>query len=561
MWFLGAGASAGAGLPSGSTLTWEFKRAIYCNAERIPPTRFPDLYDPSFQGLVQSYFDSKSSFPPLGHADEYSVYFEAYLPDERDRRRFLDARLQGCKPSYGHICFAALMTLDRIRVIWTTNFDQLIERACSHVSIVDKLPRLLAVAGLEQPDKASDLLRDESWPLLLKLHGDFLYRKLKNTAPELQQQDVTLRHHLADECGRRGLAITGYSGRDASIMNTLRDGLQSKTPFPHGLFWFIRPGEHPMPEVEELLSDAQNKNVQAALIEVNTFDELMADLFLPHQDTLTDIGDIVKAARPKRQRMPLSYVTGASWPVLRTNALHIQTYPASCTVFQATVGNTAEVKALTAPYAAEMVAMRRQKGVIAFGSRARLTTVFEKCNPTGFDRHPIEERRLCYDCAELSLLYHALLQGMANKAGLRRSLNAKGRFLFAPTAKTFDGAELGALRSIKSAGVWSPKAGACLHEAIEVSLDFRDQRFWLLLFPTIVVTVDGHTPYREGDRSELVRESLASRYNRQSNEILQMWVGFLQRNFGTPLTVSFPSETERESEFTISATTAYARRA
>src|SRR3972149_2534896 len=109
MWFLGAGASVGAGLPSGGTLIWEFKRAIYCNAERIPPTRFPDLYDASFQRLVQSYFDSKSGFPRLGHKDEYSAYFEAYLPDERDRRRFLDARLQGRNPSYGHFCFAALM--------------------------------------------------------------------------------------------------------------------------------------------------------------------------------------------------------------------------------------------------------------------------------------------------------------------------------------------------------------------------------------------------------------------------------------------------------------------
>ena len=99
------------------------------------------------------------------------------------------------------------MCIGHVRLIWTTNFDQLIEKACSYPVISEKLARSLAVAGLDRPDKASDLIRDEAWPLLVKLHGDFLYRKLKNTTPELQTQDSTLRRHLAEECGRRGLAV------------------------------------------------------------------------------------------------------------------------------------------------------------------------------------------------------------------------------------------------------------------------------------------------------------------------------------------------------------------
>ena len=205
MWLLGAGASVGAGLPTANTLTWEFKRTLYCNAQRLPPSRFPDLNDPAFQQLVQSYFDSKSGFPPLGDNEEYATYFESYLPNERDRRRFLENRLQGCKPSYGHLCFAALMSLGQVRLAWTTNFDQLIEKACSFSVISEKLANSLAVAGLEQPDKISDLIRDEAWPVLVKMHGDFLYRKLKNTASELQTQNEAFRTHLTEECGRCGL--------------------------------------------------------------------------------------------------------------------------------------------------------------------------------------------------------------------------------------------------------------------------------------------------------------------------------------------------------------------
>lgn len=561
MWFVGAGASVGAGLPTGGTLTWEFKRALYCNAQRLPQSRFPDLYDPAFQRLVQSFFDSKSGLPPLGSDEEYSAYFEAYLPDERDRRRFLDARLQGCKPSYGHLCLAALMALGQIRIAWTTNFDQLIERACSHQVIVDTLKRALAVAGLDQPEKASDLIRDEAWPLLIKLHGDFLYRKLKNTGPELQQQDSTLRHHLSEECGRRGLAVVGYSGRDASVMKTLAEALELKTPFPHGLFWFARPGDNPVPAVLDVLTRARSKGAQAAFIEVSTFDELMADLFLPHQESLTDVRDLVKAARPKRQPIPLTYQPAAHWPVLRTNALQITDFPATCTVFEAEVGKTAEVKLLTQPHANEMVALRRRVGVIAFGARGKLEEVFASCGPKGFDRYGIEQRRLRYDSAELGLLYHALIQGIANKTGLLRSQHARGRFLFAQDRNSFTQSELTTWSRLRSRGVWQLRPGTTLHEGFELALDFRDNRFWMLVDPTIVVTSDGQAPYQGADRSAIARESLVTRYNRQRNDALQLWIGFLQRHLGSPLKVAFPSEAVREAEFTVSTVTAFSRKA
>jgi hypothetical protein len=146
MWFLGAGTSVVAGLPTAGILTWEFKRAIYCNRQQISATRFPDLNEPSFQASVQSYFDSQAGHPQLGADEEYSFYFERYLPDERDRRRFLDNRLRGVKPSFGHICLAALAALDQFRVTWTTNFDPLVERAMSLDMFTDHFPGGLTVA-------------------------------------------------------------------------------------------------------------------------------------------------------------------------------------------------------------------------------------------------------------------------------------------------------------------------------------------------------------------------------------------------------------------------------
>src|SRR5262245_57948250 len=202
MWFLGAGCSVSAGLPSAAVLTWECKRAIYCNIQKIPPSRFADLDDRSFQSLIQSYFNSQAGHPKLWDDAEYSFYFERYLPDEGDRRRFLDSRLRGIKPSFGHLCLAALHALDQSRIVWTTNFDPLVERAMGQDVFTAHFRGGLTVASLECPDKVQGSIHDERWPLLVKLHGDFQYRKLMNTEAELLKQNEILQKCLIDQCNR-----------------------------------------------------------------------------------------------------------------------------------------------------------------------------------------------------------------------------------------------------------------------------------------------------------------------------------------------------------------------
>jgi len=86
----------------------------------------------------------------------------------------------------------------------------------------------------------------------------------------------------------------------------------------------------------------------------------------------------------------------------------------------------------------------------------------------------------------------------------------------------------------------------------------RDQRLWLLLQPAIVVTTDGRTPYLEPDRSEVGREDLARRYNREASQLLEFWIGFLARRCGNPIKLAFPSQTP-EACFEISTVTAFAR--
>lgn len=561
MWFVGAGASVAAGIPSAGTLTWEFKRAVYCSANKVLLNRFPDLNDHSFQELVQSWFDSKAGWPARGSDEEYSYYFEKFLPDERDRQRFIQKRMRDAKPSYGHFCLAGLAALNQIQIVWTTNFDKLVERATRQETLNEYIPDGIHSVGLECPGKASDLLRDEGWPVLVKLHGDYLYRKLKNTDSELLAQDDTLRQELTDHCRRRGLAVIGYSGRDDSVMDALACALDAPQPFPHGLFWFVRSSEQPKGKVIALLRKARAKGCQAGYVPTGGFDELFADLFVPHHEQLPAIRELVKGFRGRREPAPLSY-DGSGWPVLRTNALNILSYPATCTVFKANIGGAKEVRELVVPHRSRMTAGRRKNGVIAIGHKDELIEVFQKFEPCEFDRYPIDPKRFRYrNSVEAGLFYDALVQAIADATGLSRSINRRGRMLYVREDNAFSASET---RRFKNMFGVRPlrkvsKRRLFLHEGFEIGIESRDRRLWLLLTPGIFVSVDGTTPYLEEDRFDVGREDLARRYNFQANNLLVFWIEFLRRRCGNPITVSFPKGGEPEATFKITTVTAFAR--
>jgi NAD-dependent SIR2 family protein deacetylase len=218
MWFLGAGASASAGIPTAWDMTWEFKQELFVSQRKVSSKTVSDLASPSVRSTLQSHIDSIGDLPPNGAEDEYAALFEAVYPSEADRRTFMDAKVSGAKPSYGHLALATLMRARRTRLVWTTNFDALLADACAKV--YDSTAQLATVA-LDAPDLASQLIQEERWPIEVKLHGDFRSRRLKNTNDELRHQDARLRKLLVDSCKRFGMVVVGYSGRDKSVMGAI----------------------------------------------------------------------------------------------------------------------------------------------------------------------------------------------------------------------------------------------------------------------------------------------------------------------------------------------------
>jgi hypothetical protein len=83
-WFLGAGASASAGLPAATDILWDLKRQHYCRQENLEINR-QDMQSEPVRSRIQAYVESKG-FPALWADDESSACFERLFGDDRAPR-------------------------------------------------------------------------------------------------------------------------------------------------------------------------------------------------------------------------------------------------------------------------------------------------------------------------------------------------------------------------------------------------------------------------------------------------------------------------------------------
>jgi hypothetical protein len=519
MWFLGAGASAAAGIPTAYHMVWEFKRTLFCAAQRVPRAAVADLADPSVQSRLQRHFDALGGFPAQGADEEYADFFEAAYPSEADRRVVIDRAVSSAAPSYGHLVLAALMRVGRARVVWTTNFDPMVEDA---VASVFETTGKLTTATPDGPDLARQALSEERWPLLVKLHGDFRSRRLRNTSEELNRQDAQLRDALVHALGSYGLAVTGYSGRDHSVLEALERGIDAGRGYPAGLLWFHRSTEQLLPAVEELLAKAQTAGVEAAAIPLETFDELMGDLLHLEQTLPDEIAAKLEQARPRRVSDAPLPKSGGTFPVIRMNAFPVVEWPSTCRLVACKIGGTSEVRQVVADANADLIVGRRNTGVIAFGSDSEIRRAFRHNEISRLDLHVIEGRRLRYDSAEHGLLYEALTRAIERELPLISVRHGPSRRLVVDP-KRADDSRLQSLR-LAAGRVSGNVAGTELTwcEAAEIRLEYRLDGLWLLLDPTIAVLRVTDQPLPE-QAKEFIRERQATRYNKKANDLIDAW--------------------------------------
>lgn len=585
-WFLGAGASAASGIPTGYAMIRDFKTRIYCRETGYSP-REVDTADPLWIRRIDDFFRKSSILPPDGDPTEYSFAFEAVYPNERHRRQYIDDAISKGTPSFAHRALAALMSSKQLSCIFTTNFDSLLETSST---LTDQLlppteRAMPTLAALDSADRALRCVAESDWPLIAKLHGDYQSFNIKNTSSELEQQDERMRTVLVETCKRFGLVVVGYSGRDASIMEALESVLMHPQAYPSGLYWVTSSRDKLQPAVRRILENAAIAGVNVTVVESKTFDELAADVIAHVDLPAVLIEHVMQRQAPPRLQPVIPLVSEArAFPVLRYSALRVERIPSTARRVSLTSSvSTAAVRELLKAQRCRAVVASLGRELAVFGSDnevlAALQSLGAKLNGT-IDLNPTR------DSWALGLVYDALVKTLSWRRPLLPRYKRAGHALV--VAGRRDGedpektrkreGELAKLRAAYGGGLTGlvPKLGFPYQEGVHLKLESFEDRWWCGFEPFTFVdlprepdrtfpTQDTNEPDRNvGRRSDPAgdwrRERWVKKYNRDWAQIIAAWAELLvPRGSGLVSAFGLREGEGVEATFSISPVTGWSR--
>jgi hypothetical protein len=566
-WFLGAGTSRSAGLPTATDVIWDLKRRHYCREENQEIAR-QDVQNEAVQARIQAFMDARG-FPEQWADDEYATYFEKIFGTDRERqRRYLKGMLSEDRLalSIGNRVLGALISSGLTRIVFSTNFDTVVEKGVAEVS-----GGSLSAFHLEGSSAANQALNNEEFPIYCKLHGDFRYDSIKNLPADLARQNDALAACMVNAGRRFGFIIAGYSGRDASIMKLLRTVLDGDNAFPHGLFWTGLKGSPIPPPVNQLLEEAAAKGVNARYAEIETFDTLMLRLWRNIDNKPADLNAKVQKTGSASVSIPLP-AAGQAKPLLRFNALPIRELPQRCfSLSFKTPKEWADLREARHESEGRLI-FTKSDSVWCWGEREVVKAQF------GDDLVSVSDADLPTDLAEAENLHvkgfleEAICAAIARDRPVLSRTTRSSAYLIADP-HTEDAGALDPLSRIvgKTSGIIPglftsvtdehPQAEQVRwSEAARISIDMKNGAVWLLIDPDLWIW-----PARaRQDAVEFLDQRRRDRLNSKYNDLLSAWVQIIlgtdQRGVDVRLAAFDGSEDTGNPAFLIGSRTAFTRR-
>ena len=264
---LGSGVSRAAGIPTGWEVVLDFIRKL------------AELQGENCEPSPEEWFRQKHGVYP-----DYSQLLDALAHTPTERQQILrsyfeptqDDRQQGLKlPTDAHKAVARLVAGGYVRVVITTNFDRLLEKALEDIGVA---PVIISTA-----DQVAGALPLVHAPVtLIKLHGDYLDTRIRNTPEELAAYAPCLDRLLDQVLDEYGLVVCGWS---ADWDTALRAAMERCPSRRFTTFWASR---SPLSERAQRLAENRKAQVIQIADASRFFQELgdrvaaLADLAAPH---------------------------------------------------------------------------------------------------------------------------------------------------------------------------------------------------------------------------------------------------------------------------------------
>jgi hypothetical protein len=562
MWFLGAGTSRSAGMPTATDLIWDLKRRYYCLQENQSISDH-DISNKSIQSRVQAFFDGRGC-PSLWSVEEYPYYFELNFGENYEaQQKYIFDQLAPIKVStnIGHRALAALMGDGVTKVVFTTNFDEVIEIAFSEVTT-----RNLSAYHLEGAYAALNALNTERFPLYAKLHGDFRYTKIKNIEQDLIDNDTQIQKSFLAAATRYGVIVTGYSGRDANVMKMFHDALSQNNAFPQGLYWTVPRLADVADNVVELIREARDKGVSAHLVPTGTFDVMLSKLWkqTPHRDTSLDAKVRTAIAGPVNIALPSK---GIGYPLLRTNALPVLQPPRKCGVVDYSGSITfSELNEALAEHKPDAILTYTDK-VLFWGNEGEIKKALKADRIREIGTEEIDDPVSAIAASGFlkSFYEQALAKALCEGKPLLLRKRHKTFYLVVNYARSKDPVFSPLAQALAFKGKPAFLSGSVPRhstaqwaEAVSIRLEEKGGRLWLLLRPEIWVN-----PLSERENtSQFIRQKRLYRYNNQSSAVLDAWIGILFDTVGkgAQASVSCYPDADFPVKFVVGTRTAYSHR-
>jgi hypothetical protein len=205
---LGSGISRSSGIPTG----WEvlqdlIRRIAHLKKETCEPD--PDSWFIRTFGVEPNYSDllDQLAASPAERSQVLRGYFEPTEEERTEGRK---------RPTKAHAAIARLIAKGYVRVVITTNFDRLLEQALTEIGVQ---PVVVSTADSLQ----GTLPLAHSPCSIIKINGDHLDTRLRNTRGELERYDEALDKVLDQVFDEYGLIVAGWSAEwDAALCGALQ---------------------------------------------------------------------------------------------------------------------------------------------------------------------------------------------------------------------------------------------------------------------------------------------------------------------------------------------------
>ena len=193
---IGSGVSQAAQIPTGWDITRDLIRKLAVasgeSAEPDPEKWYREKYDeaPDYSKLIDGLAKTQTERQQL-----LRPYFE---PSEQEREE------NAKQPTAAHKAIAWLVAQGFVKVIITTNFDRLLEKALEEAGVEP-----VVISSEEQVKGMVPLVHTQH--CLVKLHGDYHDTRIRNTPSELSEYSAEFNQLLDRIFDEFGLVVCGWS--------------------------------------------------------------------------------------------------------------------------------------------------------------------------------------------------------------------------------------------------------------------------------------------------------------------------------------------------------------